>query len=327
MLRLSMGTTAFLVRAGLRLLASSRGRAGVQALRNVAGIKPERAIGAMEIAFRLAPRLNAPGRLADPSIVVQLLRERDPSRARALATQIEELNSKRKKVQRQTTEEAIHEVLQMYGPQPPHGIVVGAEGWHRGVVGISAARLVDRFDVPAIVIAFDEDGIGHGSARTPEGINVYQAIAENSSGLKRFGGHEAAAGLTLSHDQLDTFRAGFAKSTPAPEANSRLPTVDVELKASSPLPSVRDLMRLEPLGEANAQPILHSLMFWWKTYPFFPTDNTSNFVCDTESRFLVRLGQIWQNARMNSEIGLPQLGSYVPTFGVVVSTWNSVCMR
>ncbi|MEM9071433.1 MAG: single-stranded-DNA-specific exonuclease RecJ [Myxococcota bacterium] len=249
------GDNRTLVRAGLRLLASPKARPGIAALRQVAGIKPGRAIGAMEIAFRLAPRLNAPGRLGDPGIVVALLRERDRTRARALAAEIEARNNERKAIERRTTEEAIRQVAEVYGEAPETGVVVAGKGWHRGVVGISAARVVDRFDVPAVVVAVDEDGVGHGSARTPEGIHLYNALSTCKERLIRFGGHAAAAGVTLEMGELDEFREGFSVATPRPEARQTPPTVDVELSSGRDLPSVADLMRLEPLGEGNAQPL------------------------------------------------------------------------
>lgn len=249
------GDNRALVRAGLRLLSAPQARPGIQALREVAGIKPNRALGARELAFRLAPRLNAPGRLGDPAIVVELLRARDLETARKLARQVEALNVERKAAERHTTESAIADVERLYGPHPEQGIVVAGHGWHRGVVGISAARLVDRFDVPAIVIALDDEGMGHGSGRTPEGFDLHAAISRCDGHLERFGGHAAAAGVTIRAENLDAFRDAFRDAAPRPEAGRDLPLVDVELGPGYPLPSVNDLMRLEPLGEANAQPL------------------------------------------------------------------------
>lgn len=248
------GDNRVLVRAGLRLLTSRKARAGIQALRGVAKLRAGGALGAMEIAFRLAPRLNAPGRLGDPAIVVELLLEQDTRKAARLAAQIEELNDSRKAIERATTEAASAQVLERWGAQPEHGVVVAGTEWHRGVVGISAARLVDRFDVPAIVIALDGEK-GHGSARTPDGIHLYDAIASCADHLERFGGHAAAAGVTIDPRRLDAFADAFGRVTPRPEAGTTPPTVDVELDEDSALPTVADLMRLEPMGEANAQPV------------------------------------------------------------------------
>ncbi len=249
------GDNRALVRAGLHLLASPRARPGIQALREVSGIRPGRRLGAMEIAFRLAPRLNAPGRLGDPSVVVELLRARDLDRARTLAAKVEALNVERKAIERQTTGEAAEQVRELYGDAPATGVVVASPRWHRGVVGITAARLVDRFDVPAIVIAIDSGGVGHGSARTPGGIHLYDAIASCRDAVERFGGHAAAAGVTLHQERLPAFREAFGAVTPRPEARNAPPLVDVAIGPGMELPSVDDLMRLEPMGEGNAQPL------------------------------------------------------------------------
>lgn len=248
-----------LTRAGLRLLGAERARPGVQALRECARVKTGRPLSAWEIAFRLAPRLNAAGRLGDPTITLELLRAKDLAKARELARAIEALNDERKAVERRCTEEAIEAVELRYGRQPKGGVVVASEGWHRGVVGITAARLVDRFDVPAIVIAVDETGVGHGSARTPEGVHVHAAItacADAEPGLlTRFGGHAAAAGVTLPADHVPRFAELFAEAAPRPEANTAPPTVDIEITAGVPLPHPDELMRLEPLGEGNRPPL------------------------------------------------------------------------
>ncbi len=168
-----------LTRAGLKLLGAPKARPGIVALREVVRLKPTGPLGAWEIAFRLAPRLNAAGRLGDPTITLELLRATDLTVARKLARQIEEINEERKAVERRCTEEAIAMVEARYG-QPKSGIVVASEGWHRGVVGITAARLVDRFDVPAIVIA-GADGVRHGRARTPEGVHVHAATSARAA--------------------------------------------------------------------------------------------------------------------------------------------------
>ena len=247
------GDNRALVRAGLRLLASDKARPGVQALRAKAGLRPGNAMGATEIAFRLAPRLNAAGRLGDPTVTLNLLRARTLEEAHACAEEIEKLNNERKAATQKTTDEAFAQVEELYGSQPTHGVVVAAKGWHRGVVGITAARIVDHFDVPAVVIALDEDG--HGSGRTPDGFDLYAALAQCKKHFLRFGGHQAAAGLTMKAEEIPAFREAFSAVAPRPEAGVALPLVDIELNGSFPLPSVHDLMQLEPIGEGNAEPV------------------------------------------------------------------------
>ncbi|MEM9861207.1 MAG: single-stranded-DNA-specific exonuclease RecJ [Myxococcota bacterium] len=247
------GDNRRLVRAGLRLLTSPHARPGVQALREKAWLKPGMPIGANEIAFRLAPRLNAAGRLGDPTVTLQLLRARTLEEARHHAATIENLNGERKDISRQTTEEAYEQVEARYGKQPNHGVVVSSKSWHRGVVGITAARIVDRYDVPAVVIAVDE--YGHGSGRTPEGIDLYAAMKACEEQFLRFGGHQAAAGVTIDPANIDAFAERFAQASPRPEAGQSPPLADVEIGGTIKMPSLEDLMRLEPLGEGNEQPV------------------------------------------------------------------------
>lgn len=249
------GDNRRLVRAGLKLLGAPHARPGVAALRENARVRPGTAIGGQDIAFKFGPRLNAAGRLADPILTLQLLRARTPEEARMLAGRIEQLNDERKAVERAVTEQAVAQARDVYGDHPTSGIVVAQRGWHRGVVGISAARLVERFGVPAVVIAVDEQGVGHGSGRTPEGYHLHAAFSACRGDLLKFGGHAMAAGLSLNEGRLDALRAGFAAATPRQDNALPLPLVDVEVGDTFALPSAADLAGLEPLGEGNLAPV------------------------------------------------------------------------
>jgi single-stranded-DNA-specific exonuclease len=248
------GDNRALVRAGLRVLAAPRLRPGVQALRDRAGLRGGQRLGAGEIAFRLAPRLNAPGRLADAALTLALLRCRDREEAFRLAAQIEDVNDERKSVERAMTDEAIAQVEERWGREPEHGVVVASERFHRGVVGITAARLCDRFGVPAVVVALDGER-GHGSGRTAGDIDLHAALSRCSNLFERFGGHRAAAGVTLMADRIEEFREAFAAEVPAPGAADRALEVDVELGGSFSMPTVQDLGRLEPMGHSNRAPL------------------------------------------------------------------------
>jgi single-stranded-DNA-specific exonuclease len=252
------GDNRRLVRAGLAQLSQGEARPGVQALREVARLRPGTTLGAMDVAFRLAPRLNAAGRLGDPSITLALLRARTVGEARALAAEIDALNERRKDVERAVTEAAIAQALAVYGERPTAGIVVAGDGWHRGVVGITAARLVDRFDVPVIAIGI-EDGVGHGSCRAPEGFRLYDAVSACASSLVRFGGHHAAAGLTVRAERVEALRAGFDDAVRAlAVTHGAVRTenpIDVVIDgATFVIPPARELAQLEPLGAGNEEP-------------------------------------------------------------------------
>jgi single-stranded-DNA-specific exonuclease len=249
------GDNRRLVRAGLARLASGDARPGVQALREAA--KAHGALGGTDISFRLAPRLNAAGRLADASLTLSLLRARSIDEARVLAAQVEGLNGERKAIQEANTEEAALAVRQIYGTNVDGGIVVASESWHRGVVGIVAARLTELFDAPAIVIAL-EGGHGHGSGRSVGGFPLFDAVKEASSSLLSFGGHQAALGVRIEPGAVQTFRADFDRACRGLRSQGfgpRVKLVDVALDGEAfPVPRASELALLEPVGAGNPEP-------------------------------------------------------------------------
>ncbi|MBN1653587.1 MAG: single-stranded-DNA-specific exonuclease RecJ [Deltaproteobacteria bacterium] len=253
------GDNRRLVRAGLALLGCGNGRPGIVALREAARIRPNAVIGAGEIAFRFAPRLNAAGRLGDQSLTLALLRARDLMEARSLAVRVERINQQRKVIERRVTEEAIAQVLTCYGPNPKSGIIAAKEGWHRGVVGISASRLADRFGVPSVVIAL-QDGIGRGSCRSCRGFPLFDAMVRCREILDNFGGHQAAMGISIHSSQIEAFRSAFSDAVSEKLAEqeqwTNLPQIDVQIDPGVfDLPPASDLALLEPVGEANAEPV------------------------------------------------------------------------
>ncbi len=252
------GDNRRLTKAGLMLLSRPRARPGVMALREAARVRHGTPVGGVDVAFRLAPRLNAAGRLGDPEITLRLLRAQDLHEARALAAEIERINQERKELTARITQEAIAQVESVYGAEVEGGVVVSAEGWHRGVVGIVAARLVERFDAPTVVIGVD-GGVGHGSCRTPDGFSIYDAVARCRGHLAKFGGHAAAAGLSLDASRLERFRADFDDACRTMRAElpplDATPWVDVVIGDAFPLPTAQELAQLEPVGEGNAEPM------------------------------------------------------------------------
>jgi single-stranded-DNA-specific exonuclease len=250
------GDNRRLVRAGLVRLAEPT-RPGVVALRELARIRGCAPLSAMDVAFRMTPRLNAPGRMGDADLTLALLRARDVGQARMLAARVEQRNDERKAIEKRVTEQAVAQVIERWGPTPRHGIVAFGDELHRGVVGISAARLVERFGVPAIVVGV-EGATGHGSARAPSGFALHAAIARCAGLLERFGGHDAACGLTLTRSRLEAFAVAFAEATRCEQVASAVaePTADVQLEPGVfELPGAADLAQLEPFGAGNREPI------------------------------------------------------------------------
>ncbi len=252
------GDNRRLVRAGLARLAAADARPGVAVLRELARVRGNTLLSAVDVSFRLTPRLNAAGRMGDPALTLELLRATTLQQARQIGARIEQINDERKAIERAVTDEAIAQVLTVYGEQPKTGVVVASASFHRGVVGISAARLVERFGVPVVVVAFDAAGVGHGSARAPAGFALYDALAACSQQLERFGGHQAAAGVTLAEPKLDAFRAAFAQAAailPQAAAGAQ-ELVDVRLEPGVfDIPGARELGLLEPFGEGNDEPV------------------------------------------------------------------------
>jgi single-stranded-DNA-specific exonuclease len=244
-----------LVRVGLGALGRGA-RPGVRALTHVLGYGAVPVTGEA-VSFRYAPRINAPGRLAKPDLALRLLLATSDGEARALALEIDALCEQRKAMDRALMAEALEQLLDASLADLPV-IVLGKQGWHQGIVGIAAGRLASRFGKPTIVIGFD-GATGRGSVRGPPGFHLYDALAQCSSALLGFGGHQAAAGVHVAYEQLDRLRTLFASACTslgaASDARGEALEADALLDdADDPCVVLRDAERLEPCGQANPTP-------------------------------------------------------------------------
>ena len=240
------------VREGLAQI--SRGaRCGLRALKQVAGVT--RDCAAETIAFKLAPRLNAAGRLDEAIKGVRLLTTESEPEAQALAEELDQLNHRRRELEATILDEAL---MQVAARELPGGIVLYARGWHLGVVGIVAARIMERFHRPTIVIAINEDGIGKGSARTVPGFDLYQALAGCRDLLIAFGGHPSAAGVTIKEERLPEFAERFAAMAAAWMCSTQavpMLHLDSELQLDEvTLQLIREIGTLHPFGAGNPEP-------------------------------------------------------------------------
>jgi single-stranded-DNA-specific exonuclease len=244
-----------LVSAGLRELSALR-RPGLAALAENAGIAANGTVGATEVSFRLAPRLNAAGRLGDAQLALELLLAGNRAQGQALADSLEGLNRERQRIQESVWTEALVEA-ERHTDEP--ALVLGAEGWHQGVVGIVAAKLVDKYRKPAVVVGFC-DGQGRGSARTVGTFDLYQGLSRCQAHLSGFGGHPMAAGVTLEKANLVAFRAAFVAAAAEYAAQGHgeeaLEVDAVANLADLDLAQVEELERLGPFGTANTEPLL-----------------------------------------------------------------------
>jgi single-stranded-DNA-specific exonuclease len=249
-----VGENRILVAAGLREIASLR-RPGIAALVSVAGIAPG-SFAASDVSFKLAPRLNAAGRLGDSQLAFDLLLAAESNEAGRLAAALDELNRERQRIQERIWTEAIA-IAEHHADDA--ALVLGAEGWHPGVVGVVAAKLVEKFHRPAVTIAF-EQGQGRGSARTRGGFDLYRALIECREHLVAFGGHAMAAGVSLAWDKLDPFRSAFVAAArthfAAGPADETVEVDAVATLADLDMLQVEELVRLGPFGNANSEPLI-----------------------------------------------------------------------
>ncbi len=251
-----VGDNRALVRAGLARLADAK-RPGLRALFELAKLERGVALGAEDVAFRIAPRLNAPGRLGSAAVTLELLLEKNPARADVIAGDVEQKNAERRVLQDQMIAEALAEVRERRWDDAP-AIVIGREGWLPGIVGIVAGRLADDLGRPVVVIGF-ENGAGRGSVRGPRGSRLYDALKAVSSVLVRFGGHQAAAGLEVSAERLGELREGFAAAVASHgrDLSAQAASDAVKLAPGDSLARVLgDFALLEPCGEGNPSPEL-----------------------------------------------------------------------
>ncbi len=243
-----------LVREGLAALANTA-RPGLRALIAVSRADPS-ALDAGTLGFRLAPRINAAGRLRRPDAGLELLLTDDPQRAREIARELDLVNTERRALEERTSWEAEAQVAQA-GPRSAY--VLAADGWHPGVIGIVASRITERHHRPAVLIALDDQS-GTGSGRSIPGFDLLAALHATASQLGRYGGHRAAAGLTISRERVDAFRVAFerhAERVLTPELLEPRERVDAIVSgAELGLPIAEELALLEPCGIANPTPRL-----------------------------------------------------------------------
>jgi single-stranded-DNA-specific exonuclease len=251
------GVNRALVRDGLRGLRQST-RPGLRALCESAGISTA-SLTSENISFQVAPRLNAPGRIDDPQPAYDLLMAPDMTQAQRLAARAEQANQLRKTLQERIVAEVEAQLTAHPRKLERRAFVFAGENWAPGIVGLVAAKLVERFDRPAIVLSIS-DGVAQGSARSVPGFDVTAALSVLSSLLTRHGGHERAAGLSLPAasvpDLEEALQEAVTRSDAPPPGPPRL-AIDADLEPRRlTLESVRLLASLGPFGEGNRVPLL-----------------------------------------------------------------------
>ncbi len=251
------GENRILVRHGLKLLAESHWT-GVRALVETAGLagKP---IRSGHVGFILAPRLNAAGRIGDANDGLRLLLSDDPQEAAAIARELETLNARRQALDQRILDEAVELAERVLRPED-RALVLAADAWHPGVIGIVASRLVERYGRPTFLIGWEEGSeLGRGSGRSVAGFDLHAALHRVGQHLEKYGGHTMAAGLTIRRERYEAFRVAFlavAGELLGPDDLVPAQRVDLELPLGLVSEELEKLIRyLEPCGPGNPAPV------------------------------------------------------------------------
>ena len=249
------GENRELIRRGLQILNNAP-RPGVLSLLTQASAASSRTT-AMTISYTLAPRLNAAGRMGQADLSIQLLLADAGNEAEDLASELCRLNAERRDCESSIYEEVI---AMLPGVAPSHPIIIAKKGWHQGVTGIVASKVADRYRKPTIIISIDENGVGRGTCRSFGKFKIYQAISGCDDLLNDYGGHEAAAGITIIEENIDEFRSRIIehyKTRYESDADLKL-RLDFEVEKPELLTvqNIEALTLLEPFGNNNPYPCL-----------------------------------------------------------------------
>lgn len=247
----------WIVRRGLKAINSSE-LPGMQALLRVSGLEGK-PVSATQAGFALGPRINASGRLGHADLAVRLLTAQHHEEAEAYAQELDQLNKERQRIVQQTTDEAIAKLEQSADKDNPI-LLIHDEQWNEGVIGIVASKLLEKYSRPAIVFSIDaESGLAKGSARSVPGFSIYEALKSCEDLLEHYGGHDAAAGMTVRADQLPDLQERLNQiaysalsetdRTPVTYADMECRLQDIHMQA------IEELESLAPYGEGNPPPL------------------------------------------------------------------------
>lgn len=250
-----LGENRILVKAGLQQMHVSA-RPGVQALRSVIG-DADRIYSSTDVAFRIVPRINAAGRLGSAEAAVKLLISEDYAEAMETAALLDQENARRRALDTEITQ-SIEELLTKEPARLRRRVLVfSGESYHPGVIGIAAAHICDRYAKPCVVFSLGENGEAHGSCRSVDGFNIYEALSSCASLLTRFGGHPMAAGLSIPNDRIAAFDQAINAYADA-LATMPVPVLHIDCKLAvqyANLALAQSLETLEPFGAGNEEAV------------------------------------------------------------------------
>lgn len=288
---------------GLRRPASP----GLKALLGVSGLLDKARIGAGDVAFRIAPRINAAGRMDHAKDIVTLLTTRDEKEAEDIAQRLDELNSERRRAEN----EVVDAIVERLGPSPlgeaAPFIVVAGEGWHPGVIGIAAGRIVERYHRPTLVLSVDaQSGKATGSARSIAAFHMLEGLESAAEIFDRFGGHKQAAGCKLQADRVDALRNALeAHAQSVLSAENLVPSL--ALDGDLPFTEINDgameeIAQMKPHGIGNPAPVFAAPNVVVKTQPRFIKERHLKLHVEHDKRTFSTIG--WRMAEQGADIGV-----------------------
>ncbi len=253
-----VGENRIIATFGLRGLTGTK-HIGMRALLD--SVRKIDSIDAFHVGYVLAPRLNAAGRMGHAGQAVEMLTSENPAQAAKIAKALDKQNTQRQVVQREIATQAQELVTQNHLDDAERSaIVLACENWHGGVIGIVASRIVDLFNRPTVMIAVDKDGLAHGSARSVQGFNIFQAIKACREHLITYGGHAMAGGLKMRAENIKAFTEDFEKCAKDNLTSTQLAAVleiDAEIKIRElDINTVKQLDALAPFGSKNSPPLI-----------------------------------------------------------------------
>lgn len=298
------GENRILARYGLRTLEETQ-RPGLRALMEVAGVRPGNGLQPVDISFRLGPRINASGRLADAALSVELLLSEDRAFCVETARQLDAFNRERQEIERLITDEAERIVETQFADRP--AIVLYGDAWHPGVVGIVAGRVSRKYNRPCVVLG-NEGEFAKGSGRSVDGVNLVEVLAACADGLNSWGGHPMAVGVSVSKDRLESFRARFEAAVAAQLGGARGES-SLTLAAWIPPEQIRDpfmeeLEALHPFGQGNPEPVFGVRQVVLRQRPEVFKEQHFRFVVE-DGRGRRLYGVAWKMARRMPPVGVP----------------------
>jgi single-stranded-DNA-specific exonuclease len=299
-----VGENRILARHGLEILQHTR-RRGLRALMDVSGLKPGQEIQPVDVSFRLGPRINASGRLADAALSVELILSEDAAFCVDAARQLDGFNRERQEIERAITEVAERMVEEQY--LDSHGIVLFSEDWHPGVVGIVASRVTRKYHRPCIVLG-EENGLAKGSGRSIYGLNLVETLGECADLLTSWGGHPMAVGISLPRANLESFRERFATAVRVSQ-RGLFAEPGLEIACWLTLEQIREqllteLEVLHPFGQGNPEPVFGLRGVRFRQRPEVFKEQHFRFHLEDERGRRV-YGVAWKLAHRLPPVGVP----------------------